>query len=155
MREDQNCYTDQRCDYPERSHGAFSHRLTPLARVYFFRVGRRPPVDAINMRRVGRSAGLIIRSERMGTKHPFIGTVCEEAVGSPSNRGGTMTTLMDTVRIEAPKRSPVRPASPLDPSWDDGSEIQSSERSFRDLSRSTQWDRLAMGRGRHLWSEAA
>jgi len=26
-----------------------------------------------------------------------------------------MTTLMDTVRIEAPKRSPVRPASPLDP----------------------------------------
>jgi hypothetical protein len=57
MREDQNCYTDQRCDYPERSHGAFSHRLTPLTRVYFFRVGRRPPVDAINMRRVGRSAG--------------------------------------------------------------------------------------------------
>ena len=30
-----------------------------------------------------------------------------------------MTTLMDTVRIDAPKRSPVRPASPLDPSWDD------------------------------------
>ena len=66
-----------------------------------------------------------------------------------------MTTLMDTVRIEAPKRSPVRPASTLDPSWDDGSEITSSERSFRGLSRSTQWDRLAMGRGRHLWSEAA
>ena len=36
-----------------------------------------------------------------------------------------MTTLMDAVRIEAPKRSPVRPASPLDPSWDDGSEIPS------------------------------
>ena len=66
-----------------------------------------------------------------------------------------MTTLMDTVRIEAPKRSPVRPVSPLDPSWDDGSEIPSSERSFQDRSRSTQWDRLAMGRGQSLWSEAA
>jgi hypothetical protein len=66
-----------------------------------------------------------------------------------------MTTLMDTVRIEAPKRSPVRPASPLDPSWDDGSQIPSSERSFQDRSRTTQWDRLAMGRGRSLWSEAA
>jgi hypothetical protein len=95
------------------------------------------------------------RSERIETKHPFIGTVCEEAVGSPSNRGGTMTTLMDTVRIEAPTRSPVRPASPLDPSWDDGSEIPSSERSVQDRSRSTQWDRLAMGRGQSLWSEAA
>src|SRR6266542_1454065 len=30
VREDQDCDTDQRCDYPERSHGAFSHRLTPL-----------------------------------------------------------------------------------------------------------------------------
>ena len=66
-----------------------------------------------------------------------------------------MTTLLDTVRIEAPKRSPVRPASPLDPSWDDGSEIPSSERSVRDRSRSTQWDRLAMGRGQSLWREAA
>jgi hypothetical protein len=66
-----------------------------------------------------------------------------------------MTTLMDTVRIEAPKRSPVRPASPLDPSWDDGYEIPSSERSVQDRSRSTQWDRLAMGRGQSLWREAA
>jgi hypothetical protein len=66
-----------------------------------------------------------------------------------------MTTLMDTVRIEAPKRSPVRPASPLDPSWDDGSQIPSSERSVRDRSRSTQWDLLAMGLGRSLWKEAA
>ena len=32
-----------------------------------------------------------------------------------------MTTLTDTVRIQAPERSPVSPASPLDPSWDDGS----------------------------------
>jgi hypothetical protein len=30
VREDQDRDTDQRCDYPERSHGAFSHRLTPL-----------------------------------------------------------------------------------------------------------------------------
>ena len=63
-----------------------------------------------------------------------------------------MTTLMDTVRIEAPKRSPVRPASPLDPSWNDGSEIPSSERSVQDR---TQWDRLAMGHGQSLWREAA
>ena len=66
-----------------------------------------------------------------------------------------MTTLTDTVRIEAPERSPVRPVSPLDPSWDDGSEIPSTERSFQDRSRSTQWDRLAMGRGESPWSEAA
>ena len=63
-----------------------------------------------------------------------------------------MTTLMDTVGIQAPKRSPVRPAAPLDPSWDDSSEIPSPERSFQDRSRSTQ---LAMGRGRSLWREAA
>ena len=86
----------------------------------------------------------ISRSERKVEKHPSIGTVCEEAVGSPSNRGGTMTTLIDTVRIEAPDRSLVRPASPLDPSWDDGSEIRSTERSLQDGSRSTQWDRLGM-----------
>jgi hypothetical protein len=92
----------------------------------------------------------------MGEKHPFIGTVCEEAVGSPSNRGGTMTTLMDTVRIEVPKRSPVRPASPLDPSWDTASEIRSSGRSFEGGSRSTQWDRLAMRlSSQPLWDEAA
>jgi hypothetical protein len=66
-----------------------------------------------------------------------------------------MTTLMDTVRIEAPKRSPVRPASPLDPSWNDGSEIASSERSVQDRCRGTQWDRLAMGHGQSLWREAA
>jgi hypothetical protein len=66
-----------------------------------------------------------------------------------------MTTLMDTVRIEVPKRSPVRPASQLDPSWNDGSEIPSSERSVQDRSRSTQWDRLAMGHGQSLWREAA
>jgi hypothetical protein len=97
----------------------------------------------------------LYRSERMGEAPHPTGTVCEEAVGSPSNRGGTMTTLMDTVRIEAPERSPVRPVSPLDPSWDDDSEIPSTERSLQDRSHSTQWDRLAMGRGQPLWSEAA
>jgi hypothetical protein len=66
-----------------------------------------------------------------------------------------MTTLMDTVRIEVPTRSPARPASPLDPSWEDGSKLPSTERSFQDRSHSTQWDRLAMGRGQSLWSEAA
>jgi hypothetical protein len=66
-----------------------------------------------------------------------------------------MTTLMDAVRIKAPKRLPVSPASPLDPSWDDGFEIPSSGRWVQDRSRSTQWDRLAMGRGRSLWREAA
>jgi len=66
-----------------------------------------------------------------------------------------MTTLMDTVRIEAPTRSPVRPASPLDPSWDDGSDTPSSERSVQGRSRSTQWDPLAMGRGQSLSSEPA
>lgn len=65
-----------------------------------------------------------------------------------------MTTLTDTVRIEAPKRSPVRPVSPLDPSWDDASEIPSPERSVRDRSRGTQWDRLAVRRVQSLWSEA-
>ena len=69
-----------------------------------------------------------------------------------------MTTLMDTVRIEAPKRSPVKPVSPLDPSWDNASESRSPERLFEVRSRSgsaTQWDRLAMGRGQPLWREAA
>ena len=66
-----------------------------------------------------------------------------------------MTTLIDTVRVEAPKRSPVRPASALDPSWDDAPEISSPERSFQDQFRSTQWDRLAMGYGQPVWSEAA
>jgi hypothetical protein len=66
-----------------------------------------------------------------------------------------MTTLTDTVRIQAPERSPVSPASPLDPSWEEGSEMPSSQRSFQDRSRSTQWDRLAMGRGQSLRNEAA
>ena len=46
-----------------------------------------------------------------------------------------MTTLRDTVRIEAPTRAPVRPASPLDRSWDNNSESRSLERSFEVESR--------------------
>jgi hypothetical protein len=66
-----------------------------------------------------------------------------------------MTTLTDTVRIEAPKRLPVRPASPLDSSWANVSEARSSERSFEVGSGSTQWDRFVMSRGEPLWREAA
>ncbi len=69
-----------------------------------------------------------------------------------------MTTLRDTVRIEAPKKSPIRPVSPLDSSWDNASESRSSERSFKVGYHSaslTQWDRLALGRGQALWRKAA
>ena len=66
-----------------------------------------------------------------------------------------MTTLTDTVRIQAPERSPVRPASPLDPSWDDASENRSLSARSRTDPAVHQWDRLAMGRGQPLWREAA
>ena len=69
-----------------------------------------------------------------------------------------MTTLMDAVRIETPKRSPVRPAAPLDPPRDTASESRLPESSFGVESRGgslTQWDQLAMGRERPLWREAA
>ena len=65
-----------------------------------------------------------------------------------------MTTLTDTVRIDTPKRSPVRPAAPLDPSWNNSSESRDPERPFDVVSRMTQWDRLALGRGQPLWSES-
>jgi hypothetical protein len=91
-------------------------------------VRRRLPVGPV-------SVVPLSRSERIGTKHPFIGTVYEEAVGSPSKRGGTMTTLMDTVRIEPPKGSPVKPAAPLDPPEDAATESRSPERSFEVESR--------------------
>jgi len=67
-----------------------------------------------------------------------------------------MTTLIDTVHIEVPTRSPVQPAAPLDPLRDNAS--RSAERSFEVGSRGgspSQWDRLAMGRGQSLWREAA
>ena len=69
-----------------------------------------------------------------------------------------MTTLTDTVRIEAPKRSPVQPVSPLDPLVGRRFRVPTSERLFEVRARSgsaTQWDRLAMGRGQPLWREAA
>jgi hypothetical protein len=61
------------------------------------------------------------RNERTEKDAPFSGTACEEAVGTPSEREGTITTLMDTVRMEAPTRSPVQPAAPLDPPRDTAS----------------------------------
>jgi hypothetical protein len=67
-----------------------------------------------------------------------------------------MTTLIDTVRIEVPMRSPIQPAAPLDHPRDNAS--RSAERSSEVGSRGgspTQWDRLAMGRGQSLWREAA
>ena len=59
-----------------------------------------------------------------------------------------MTTLMDTVRIEAPKRSPVKPTAPLDPPRDAAIELEVESRGGY---RPTQWDLLAMRRGRPLW----
>jgi hypothetical protein len=69
-----------------------------------------------------------------------------------------MTTLTDVVRIEATKRSPVKPAAPLDPPRDSASESRLPESSFEVESRGgslTQWGQLAMGRGQPLWREAA
>jgi hypothetical protein len=68
-----------------------------------------------------------------------------------------MTTLMDTVRIDVPTRSPVKPAAPLDAPRNTASGSRSSERSLGVGSRSwsTQWELLAMGRGQPLWREAA
>jgi hypothetical protein len=64
-----------------------------------------------------------------------------------------MTTLMDTVRIEAPKRSPVMPVSPLDPSWDDASEPRSRERSCEVASRGG-FARTVVGRLAYFDDEA-
>jgi hypothetical protein len=64
-----------------------------------------------------------------------------------------MTTLMDTVGIDAPKRSPVRPASPLDPSWDNNSETRSRERSFEVASRGG-YARTVVGRLAYFDEEA-
>src|SRR4029453_16780415 len=43
------------------------------------------------------------------------GTVCVEAVSSPSDRGGTMTTLTDPVHVDVPERAAIQPVAPLDP----------------------------------------
>ena len=46
-----------------------------------------------------------------------------------------MTTLIDTVRIEAPTRPPVGPTAPLDPPRDTATKSRSLERSFEVESR--------------------
>jgi len=62
-----------------------------------------------------------------------------------------MTTLMDTVRIETPTRSPVQPTAPLDPPQDTASESRLPENSFEVESSGgyarTQWEHLAMSSG--------
>ena len=73
-----------------------------------------------------------------------------------------MTTLTDPVYIEVPARTPVQPVAPLDPPRDTESGSRFLERSFKVESRGrhplsgwlTQWDRLAMSRGRH-WSKSS
>jgi hypothetical protein len=44
--------------------------------------------------------------------------------------GSGMTTLTDTVRIDVPRSSPVRPTAPVDPPRDTATESRSRERSF-------------------------
>jgi hypothetical protein len=89
----------------------------------------------------------------MEEKHPFIGTVCEEAVGSPSKRGGTMTTLTDTVRIEAPARPRSKPAAAVDARRDIPTESRSLERSFEVASRGG-YARTVVGRLAYFDEEA-
>jgi hypothetical protein len=64
-----------------------------------------------------------------------------------------MTTLVDTVRIEAPTRSPVQPVAPLDPPRDDASDSESAERSFEVESRGG-YARTVLGRIAYLDEEA-
>jgi hypothetical protein len=64
-----------------------------------------------------------------------------------------MTTLMDPVPIEVPTRGRVRPASPLDPSWDNNSETRSLECSFEVASRGG-FARTVVGRLAYFDEEA-
>ena len=64
-----------------------------------------------------------------------------------------MTTLMDTVRIEAPTRSPVKPAAPLDTPRDAATESRSPERSFEVESRGG-YARTVVGQVAYLDDEA-
>ena len=64
-----------------------------------------------------------------------------------------MTTLMDTVRIEAETRPRVGPGSPLDRSWDNDSESRSRERSFEVASRGG-YARTVVGRLAYFDEEA-
>jgi hypothetical protein len=64
-----------------------------------------------------------------------------------------MTTLIDTVRIEAPTRPPVRPTAPLDAPWDTATEPRSLERSFEVESRGG-FARTVVGRLAYFDDEA-
>ena len=64
-----------------------------------------------------------------------------------------MTTLMDTVRVEAPTRPPVKPAAPLDAPRDAATESRSPERSFEVESRGG-YARTVVGRLAYFDEEA-
>jgi hypothetical protein len=64
-----------------------------------------------------------------------------------------MTTLMDTVRVEAPTRPPVKPAAPLDAPRDGATESRSPERAFEVESRGG-YARTVVGRVAYLDDEA-
>lgn len=64
-----------------------------------------------------------------------------------------MTTLTDTVRIDTPTRSPVKPAAPLDPPRDAATESRSPERPFEVESRGG-YARTVAGRVAYLDEEA-
>ena len=64
-----------------------------------------------------------------------------------------MTTLTDTVRIEAPTRPPVRPTAPLDAPRDTATESRSLERSFEVESRGG-YARTVVGRLAYFDDEA-
>jgi hypothetical protein len=64
-----------------------------------------------------------------------------------------MTTLMDSVHIEVPTRSPVQPAAPLDPPRDTASESRVPETAFEVESRGG-YARTVVGRVAFLDDEA-
>ncbi len=64
-----------------------------------------------------------------------------------------MTTLMDSVRIEAPTRSQVQPAAPLDPPRDTASVSRLPEISF-DLESRGGYARTVVGRVAYLDDQA-
>ena len=64
-----------------------------------------------------------------------------------------MTTLMDSVRIDVPTRSPVQPAAPLDPPRDTASESRLPEISF-DVESRGGYVRTVVGRLAYLDDEA-
>ena len=64
-----------------------------------------------------------------------------------------MTTLFDTVHIEAPTRSPAQPAAPLDAPQVAGTGSRSPERSFEVESRGG-YVRTVVGRVAYLDDEA-